>query len=88
MTEQRVSRSTERQHAPAWARLPYADDDDVQTIPELGAELRSLRYELRAYVERHDREHERQAAAVERVAAQVSANTDWRTARQAQGTQV
>jgi hypothetical protein len=49
----------------------------VQTIPELGAEMRALRYELRAYVDRH--EHE-----LERIRLDVQLNSEWRLARQAQ----
>ena len=68
------------------ARSAY--EGDVQTIPELGAELRSLRYELRTYVERHDREHERLGMASDRqattLAGEVAQNTTWRTTRQAQ----
>jgi hypothetical protein len=62
-------------------------EDDVQTIPELGAEVRGLRDELRAYVQRHDREHERlgkdhrQHLAELNVA--IAANTEFRMQRQA-----
>lgn len=67
----------QEQGAQQWTRSLHDADDDVRGLPELGVEMRALRYELRAYVDRHDREHRRLHVAIRE-------NTQYRTDQQAQ----